>query len=142
MSERKHDLRVEINAPAAEVWKAITEGDQIVRWFAPEAKVEPGEGGSVWMSWGPGMEGAERIRIWEPDRRLSLSPGGDSPRVVDYILEANGDTTTLRLVHSGFGAGASFDEEYDSTAGGWRIFLAMLRFGLERRRGVQARNVT
>ncbi len=143
MSEqRKHEFTIEIEAPSEEVWRAISEASEIVKWFAPEARVTPGEGGSIWMSWGEGMGGEERILIWEPGRRLRTGPGGDSPRAVDYILEAKGGSTVLRLVHSGFGAEASFDEEYESTHGGWTMFLVMLKFGLERHRGKAARNVT
>jgi uncharacterized protein YndB with AHSA1/START domain len=143
MSEhRKHDLTIEIDAPVEEVWKAITEAENIVRWFAPEARVTPGEGGSVFLSWGEGMGDEVKILIWEPNRRLRTGPGGDSPRTVDYILEAKGGATVLRLVHSGFGADASFDDEFESTFGGWSMFLAMLKFGLERHRGAPARNVT
>jgi len=139
MSEpRKLEFVLEIDAPPEEVWKALTEADQITRWFCPDARVEPGEGGSIWISWGPGMEAASPIRIWEPGRHLQT---GSSPKVIDYFLEAKGGGTVLRLVHSGFGAEASFDDEYDSTGNGWRMFLAMLGYSLTRGRGVPARHV-
>ena len=38
----------------------------------------------------------------------------------------------LRLVQSGFGSGAEFDGEFESTFGGWHTFLAMLRAGVKR----------
>jgi hypothetical protein len=43
--------------------------------------------------------------------------------------------TTLRLVHSGFGAEAAFDEEYDGIRGGWPVELRSLRLYLEHHRG-------
>ncbi len=144
MSERKHIIEIEIEAPADQVWKAITDGEGITRWFAPEARVEPGVGGSVFLSWGAGMEGTAPITIWEPERRFGWTEqaGTDHQKVVEIVIEGSGGRTKLRLVNSGFGADASFDAEYDSTHGGWHTFLAMLRYGLERRSGVSARNVT
>lgn len=139
MSDRKHEFEIEIAAPVEQVWKTISEGEGLTRWFAPNARVTPGEKGSVWLSWGPGMEGEAPINIWEPGKRLQTQEGA---KTVDYILEAKGGSTVLRLVHSGFGADASFDDEYESTFGGWRTFLAMLKFGLERHAGAPHANVT
>lgn len=141
--KRKHDFTIMVDAPVEEVWRALTEGEKIQQWFAPEAKVEPGEGGSVLLSWGPGMEGKAPITIWEPGRRFGWTEHADTanPRVVEFHLEAEGGRTRLRLVHSGFGAGADFDTEYDSTHGGWLTFLAALRFLVELKRGVNGRHV-
>ena len=41
------DLVTEIQAPPEEVWRAISEGEQVARWFSPEARIEPGVGGTV-----------------------------------------------------------------------------------------------
>ena len=63
---RKFESEIEIAASAQTVWAALTEADGIRGWFAPEARVTPGVHGSVWASWGPGMEGESRIECWEP----------------------------------------------------------------------------
>lgn len=133
MSERKHDIEIEIDAPAGLVWKAVTEGQGITRWFAPEAEVVPGPEGSIRVSWGPGMEGTARpFTVWEEGKRVAWTEDyGGRPKVIELILEGSGGKTKLRLVHSGFSADASFDGEYESTHGGWHMFLAMLRHGLE-----------
>ncbi len=39
------------------VWRALTEADELSRWFPVEARVAPGAGGSIWLSWGGGAEG-------------------------------------------------------------------------------------
>ena len=67
---RAVEMEVEIAAAPDMVWKAISEGDEIRRWFAPEARVTPGVGGVIWLSWGGGVEGEGAIDIWEPGRRL------------------------------------------------------------------------
>ena len=40
---------IEIDAPIEVVWKAITEAEEITRWFADEARVTPRLGGSYWV---------------------------------------------------------------------------------------------
>ena len=67
---RKHEIEIEIAAPASEVWKALTTAEGIASWFAPGAAVEPGAGGTMTISWGEGMEFTNRIAIWEPERHL------------------------------------------------------------------------
>lgn len=139
MSTRKHEFNVPLRVTPEEVWKALTEAEGITRWFAPEARVVPGEGGSIWLSWGEGVEGEAKIEIWEPGRHLRTRMG---EQTIDYRIESNGTETVLRLVHSGFDAEASFDEEYESTRGGWTTFMNMLRHALERHPGERARTVS
>lgn len=146
MSEKTEPGRIietetEIAAPVSAVWKALTEARELARWFPLEADVEPGPGGSIWMSWGELFQGRSRIEIWEPERHLRvgwMQPEGESRPVrtaVDYYLEGRGGATLLRLVHSGFGRGESWHEEYDGTRRGWRFELRSLRHYLERHRG-------
>ena len=147
MKTRSVETQIEINAPVEAVWKALTEAEEITRWFAPEAKSTPGVGGVIWMSWGAPWEGESKIEIWEPNRHLRTSwpfapprpQGGESPAAiplaVDYYLESRGGKTILRLVHSGFGSGVGWDEEYDGVRRGWPFELRSLRHYLERHRG-------
>lgn len=130
---RQIETAIDIEATPETVWKAIAEAEGIQRWFAPEVKVEPGVGGSIWLSWGAGMEGSARIEIWEPNHHLRTSV---APKMVDYYIEGGeGGTTRLRLVHSGFGADAKFDNEFESTRKGWPLFFQILKFGIERHLG-------
>ena len=139
---RSIDKTIAIAAPPDAVWRALTDAREMERWFPLKADVTPGVGGRIWISWGPGSEGASTIEAWEPNRHLRTADsfpgeGGAPLRVaVDYYLESEaGDRTVLRLVHSGFGAGASWDEMYDAMDGGWTYFLTNLRHYLERHRG-------
>jgi uncharacterized protein YndB with AHSA1/START domain len=154
---RTIEQSVEIAAPIEAVWKALTDADELVRWFPLEARVNPGPGGSIWMSWKNEYQWETPIEIWDPPRRLRLSyglssqptPGGTLETdpsfghlqvAIDYHLEARGGGTFLRLVHSGFGPGSEWDEEFDATNRGWIFELGSLRHYLERHRGV-ARDV-
>jgi uncharacterized protein YndB with AHSA1/START domain len=132
------DATVEIAAPVASVWRAISEGGELQRWFPLEARVTPGEGGEVFFSWGPPWEGRSRIEAWEPERRLrtrGFLEHGDAS-VVEYTLEARGGRTVVRLVHSGFAPGGDWEDElFAGTVRGWRYELRSLRHYVERHFG-------
>jgi uncharacterized protein YndB with AHSA1/START domain len=152
---RDIELTIELSTPPDVVWHAITTGDEIAKWFAPIARVTPGVGGRIFVSWGEGMGGEAPIEVFDAPRRLRYSYGenGETKAAlwIDWHLEGHGGLpaspaasgepatpargTTLRLVHSGFSAGADWDEEYDAHARGWRIFLTNLRHYLARHRG-------
>ena len=137
---RDLEFQVELEGTAEEVWRLLTEGEGIRRWFAPESRVTPGVGGTVWLSWGPGMEGEAPITGWEPGQRFEWTES--SGRVITFRLEAaDGGKTILRLVHSGFGMDGSFDSEIDSTGNGWRSFLALLAWDLRTQRGRAGQHV-
>ena len=135
MSEEKTvEAEITIDADAATVWRALTEGEELKRWFPLDARVTPGEGGAVWLSWGEGMDWEAPIEVWEPNRHLRTIDPPPSKLAVDYYIEAKGGQTVLRLVHSGF-ADDAWDDELETLSGGWRAFLATLRNYLEQHRG-------
>lgn len=135
------ETEIEIAAPVEAVWKALTDARELARWFPLDAEVEPGPGGSIWLSWGELFEGRSTIEIWEPNRHLRtgwMQPDDDTrpvQTIVDYYLEGKAGTTRLRLVHSGFGREDTWYEEYDGTRRGWRFELRSLRHYLERHLG-------
>ena len=145
---RTIETELEIKAPIEAVWKALTDGQELTRWFPLNAKVKPGVGGSIWVSWGAPFEGESKIEAWEPNRHLrtgwpfTSSPDGDpTPLTVDYHLESRGGSTVLRLVHAGFGVGPNWDNEYDGVTRGWAFELRGLRHYLENHRGKDRRVV-
>jgi uncharacterized protein YndB with AHSA1/START domain len=112
---------LEIDAPIEDVWRAITEASEIKRWFAPEAESTPGpvigdEGGG----------GTEAL--------AGTEPSSSALRIV-YTLEPIATGTRLRLVHSGFGPSAAWDEIYDGTSKGWTYELRALKHYLEHHKG-------
>ncbi len=158
---RSAEVEVEIAAPVDAVWKALTKADELSRWFPLEARVTPGVGGRMAWSWDDLYQWEQRIEIWEPGAHLrtvytqSEGPDGlgvptpDEPPpgaanlvqlAIDFHLEARGEVAVLRVVHSGFGRGASWDREYDGVRRGWRYELLSLQHYLERHPGV-ARHV-
>jgi len=131
------DQTIEIEAPPDVVWRALTDAAELTRWFPLDARVSPGEGGSIWMSWGEMYEGDSAIEIWKPGEHLRARFPAVGPRALatDYHLQGKGGRTLLRVVTSGFGSGADWDHEYDGVRFGWAFELQGLRHYLERHRG-------
>ena len=146
-SPREFEMKIDIAAPRAAVWKAITTDTELRRWFPPEAEVSPGVGGEVLWRWNEHFSWPQQIEIWEPESRLRTrydstvedGGGGRRPLFVDFLLEGEGGRTTLRLVQSGFGPEAAFDHEYDGISRGWPVELRSLRLYLEQHAGKDRR---
>jgi uncharacterized protein YndB with AHSA1/START domain len=132
--EHRTEREVEIAAPIDEVWKALTDGKEMARWFPREARVTPGVGGKIFISWGPAFEGEAEIVAWEPGKRVAVK---ESMSVVEWTLEARGGKTIVRMVQSAFLGNEDWENEwYDSTSYGWGFMLLGLQVALERHRGV------
>ncbi len=141
-NERLLEREVEIPAPVETVWKALTDGQELQRWFPIKAGVKPGKGGFVMMSWGPDMEAENPIEVWEPNKHLRTvwhapSPvdGTLTPLAVDFFLEGKGGSTALRVVHHGVGKEAAWDDMYKDFGNGWSAELRGLRHYLTHHRG-------
>jgi uncharacterized protein YndB with AHSA1/START domain len=136
-AERAVERHIEIAAPVGAVWRALTDADELIRWFPLEARITPGQGGSVWMRWDDSETMEDRIERWEPERRLRhVGKAGPWSRIAtDYYLEGKGGTTVLRVVSSGFGGEDDPDEVIRGFGFGWDFELRGLRHYLERHLG-------
>jgi len=149
---RTVETTVVIEASVEDVWKALTEAADLVRWFPLEAQVTPGVGGSFRLSWRGNWEWNMRTVVWEPGRHVRFvqeqTPpydvegkplsGDKAPPVeltLDFFLTGEGGGTRLRVVHSGFGQGAAWDHELEGVGRGWNLELAGLRHYLRRHKG-------
>jgi uncharacterized protein YndB with AHSA1/START domain len=138
---------IEIDAPAEAVWKAISSGEELTRWYAEEARVEPRAGGEHWISWGEGQEVGNTNLQWEPGKRLSVGhPDHEKATdwkaiVIDFEIETRAGRTVLKLVQSGLPAGADWDSMDEGTKIGWEMFLFALKFYLERHAGQARRTI-
>src|ERR1700722_5487423 len=144
---RSIEVQIAIAAPPDVVWKALIDPVELVRWFPLEARVVPGVGGSMWLSWGEPIVSYSQITIWEPNRHLGtvearplgvlLEPGGtnNAPRTLDYLIRPLQGGTELRVMHSGFGRGSYWEELYSAVQRGWEFQLRSLRHYLARHGG-------
>lgn len=145
---RTFTMALDIDASPEDVWRALTDAGELVRWFPLQARVTPGEGGSMFWGWDDRWAWESAIETWQPGERLTLVenrpafdaqgaplPTAATRMAMEFTLETDAGKTRLRIVHSGFGAGADWDDELDSVSAGWQFELRSLRHYLERHRG-------
>lgn len=144
---KSHETIIDIKATPEEVFRAVTDATQIVKWFAPYARVDAHVGGEYVISWDPELEGGGVISVWDPPRHFAqytersvayncegkpVETGATQKIAIDYYIEAMGNgMTRLRLVQSGFGPEAAWDDEFDATKTGWAEFMKILKGILE-----------
>jgi uncharacterized protein YndB with AHSA1/START domain len=136
---RSAEGQISIDATPEQVWKAITDERELVRWFPLDARVEPGPGGSVFMSWRNEFAATMKILLWDPPRQLrtswSFHAGDEITQITDYLIEGKGGSTVIRTVTSGFPLDASWDGWVEGTNRGWAFELRSLKHYLERHIG-------
>jgi uncharacterized protein YndB with AHSA1/START domain len=137
----RRSIQVEAEVPGTpeEVWRAIATGPGISSWFVP-AKVEEREGGSMSLTFGPGMDLPATITAWEPPHRMVAdSPigGPDTPvMATEWIVESKGGGTCIvRVVHSLFASTDDWDDQLEGTENGWPGWFRILRLVLTHFRG-------
>ena len=87
---------VTLDASPEQVWSAVTTGQGVASWLFPTGgDPEPRVGGSAW--------GGHIVQAWDPPSHYGVRADGENGwfNALDYVIEANGATTTLRYVHSG-----------------------------------------
>lgn len=102
-------------APRGPVWKALTEPEQLVKWFGTDVSLEPREGGKISFGWGdafrfpgiiesfdPPTKLVFRWRSYEGDAEISLEEMATT-RVI-FTLEEVAQGTRLSLTETGFAA--------------------------------------
>lgn len=106
------------------VWAALTESEQIRRWFM-QGTLEPCAGGRVRFESEEEGGTVGEVVVWDPPRELEYSwvrNGGLGPRsVVRWRLAPEGEGTRLTLEHRGVDRAAA-----PGYAAGWHDFLDRL----------------
>jgi uncharacterized protein YndB with AHSA1/START domain len=125
---------METSATPQQAWEAWADPGKIAQWFVDRASGEAKSGGT--MTWF-----FDNFGYVLPFKVLDAVPGElfvlkwDPPEGVSGLLEVRitreGGSTLVRLIESGFREDAKWDEEYEGTASGWQMALAILRHYLE-----------
>jgi uncharacterized protein YndB with AHSA1/START domain len=94
-------IRKEIVLPATreEVWSALTDPEELERWFANEVELELRPGGGASFRWGNGESRSATVREVEPEERLSFRWDGDEGEV-EFTLADDEEGTRLTVVET------------------------------------------
>ena len=78
-----------------EVWKALTEAEQLEEWFANDVELDPREGGDGVFRWDDGEERRAKVLVVEPGEKLVLDWDDEDGGEVEFTLEEVDDGTRL-----------------------------------------------
>jgi len=88
---------IELEAPVEEVWRALTDPDELEQWFANDVELEPEPGGEGVFRWDDGDERHAFVEEVEPERRFVFTWDGDR---VEIELEEIPAGTRVIVVES------------------------------------------
>lgn len=134
---------LELRAAPERVWRALTEADEIARWFGDTAELEARQGAEGWLGWNDYGRFAVRVERCEPPRRFAWrwareadTPVDEGPStLVEWRLTPRDDGgTTLELRESGF----ERPEDRQDNVGGWKHELGELVEYLRKETGGRA----
>jgi uncharacterized protein YndB with AHSA1/START domain len=91
---------VDLDAPAAEVWDALTEDALLGEWLADEVEIEAAPGGEIVARYADGEERRGEVELVEEAERLAWSwrREGDEPSRVELVLDAVAERRTRLTV--------------------------------------------
>jgi uncharacterized protein YndB with AHSA1/START domain len=112
-------------------WAALTEPEQVARWFAETSPVEGGAGEAYSIDFGEGGVIDGVIRELVPGRRLSYTwqwrGQEEAPTLVTWELEPLvGHGCRITLTHEGWQEAGADEALRDDHAGYWEGYLADL----------------
>jgi uncharacterized protein YndB with AHSA1/START domain len=135
---RGYAIRIDIDANAARVWRAVTDQTLLDRWCAKGAVIKPREGGHMRVTFDSGFELDAHIDVFVPGRRLRLvhmpiagRPATDSVIVDDLLIEGT-DQAVVRLLGSGFPGEGAWQELYPQLRRGWERAISRLKVLVEK----------
>jgi hypothetical protein len=121
-------VEVVIRTPRIEVWRALTEPDQVRRWFGWDYAGLDEEIELMFVA---------NAKHEAPDRILMFE--GEDESAIE--VEADGAHTIVRAVYPASLDDVELDDAYDQVEEGWRGFLLQLRDYLERHPGKRRRTI-
>jgi uncharacterized protein YndB with AHSA1/START domain len=139
MVPERIEREILIDAPLEAVWAIVTEPEHVGSWFSDSAEIELRPGGTAVLTWEEHGSAHARVEKVEPPHTFSFRwarPLGAEPRegnstLVEFSLSAEGESTRLRVVESGFPELDGSKEENakyaEENSGGWDNELGELR---------------
>lgn len=140
----KNEVVVErvIKASPERIFRALTDGAELEKWFFSECRTDPRQGGKYRFKWqaqdDPSRDHDRFGQYLEfvPNERIAFEwlgdPGGRFPlfaearTVVTITLKKEGDATRVRLVHTGWPETEQARSTRDSHQRGWTFYIENL----------------
>ena len=88
-----------LDAPREEVWSALTEAEELERWFATDVELDAEEGGEGVFRWDDGDERRATVERVDPERAFEFTWGEEGGRVALTLEDVPGGTL-LTVVES------------------------------------------
>ncbi len=135
---------VTIKSPRNQVFKALTQADELMRWFPTRSESDPQPGGKIKLTWefeNANENGSQEGNYVEviPNEKVSYTWAADSvPTLVTFNLKEDNGETSVELDHSTDLDGADEKKLQEDHANQWGFFLTNLKGYLEE--GVDLRN--
>lgn len=116
------------------MWQAIATGPGVTAWLH-HTEIEEREDGRYAFDMGSGLNDSGKVSGWDPPRRFATAgvhwePAQGGPAALlstEWLIEArSGGTCVVRMVMTGFGTGAAWDNEIDGMTDGMRAALDSL----------------
>jgi uncharacterized protein YndB with AHSA1/START domain len=142
-NSRTLDHQYFIRAPPANVFRALTDPEWLVKWLADRAELDPRKGGRYSLGWTGGPTHSGTIVEFEPGRSIALAwdwPGVDLHGTVFALaVEPQDDGTLLRVQHRGFPRLEAWTDLYGGAEWGWTYFAMNLKSVLEHGHDLRAK---
>jgi uncharacterized protein YndB with AHSA1/START domain len=135
------ELDKKVNASLIKTWEAWTDGEKVVKWFSPEANIEPDVGGAYELFFDPNdhshmstigcvitlIETMKRLFFqWKgPDQFADIMNNPPKTKV-EVTFQREGDATLVNVKHLGWGIGVSWDEARAWHVRAWKDVLDSL----------------
>jgi uncharacterized protein YndB with AHSA1/START domain len=121
-----------IKATPERVFKALTQKEDLERWFVPKADIDLKPEGTFRIEMAPGIGEHGKVKEVKPSQLFSftweaLSP---TPTTITFELTKEKDGTLLTLTHSGIGEGEGW-EVYTTISKAWDAHLKDLTSWIE-----------
>jgi uncharacterized protein YndB with AHSA1/START domain len=120
-----------IEAPLDVVWAVVTQPEHISGWFSESVEIDLTPGGTLALHWDRHGTRYGRVERVEPPHFFSfrwvVRPDEDitedNSTLVEFTLRAEGESTRLTVVETGFedlaGTGDEQREHFDDHSRGW-----------------------
>ncbi len=143
--DRSSRHAIGIHAAPAEVYKALTDPEELKRWFVSEASVDLRPGGAYRWVFGeataaPGADPQIATGEYETmveDEMLRLRAMVDETETsLEFRLDPWRDGTMLTITHGGFPGEEEWDLTFRAIDRSWEVEVYVLKLYLERARGM------